>query len=161
MSKAIFYFDKEISLYPNNSKTYYMKGLALGYSKREQEAIESFKIYVEKNPTTWAGRNDLAWLQFRVGDIDGALATIEVIAKKDPNNPWIANTYGVLLYNKQRYREAKEVLTLGLLTLNNYTSEDWGKAYPGNNPIVYSQGLLAMKNSFRENIALVNKALVK
>ncbi len=155
LHQALQFFDKELKHYPSHTKVYYMKGLTLGYAGREQEGIKAFKFYIQSTNDSWASFNDLAWLQFRVGDIDGALKTIEPVAIAQPHNPWIANTYAVLLMNKGRYNEAKQSLEKGLLTLEKMTEADWGYAYPGNDPKIYNEGLTAMKESFRDNLSLI------
>jgi tetratricopeptide (TPR) repeat protein len=159
LDKAIKEFDRELALFPSHYKTYYMKGLTLGYMDREEEAIGMFSLYIENTSDTWASYNDKAWLQFRIGDIDGALATIEPVAKQQPSNPWVANTYGVLLMNTGRYAEAEASFLTGLEKLATMTEDDWGVAYPGNDPRIYSTGLRAMRTSYEDNLALVREKL--
>jgi tetratricopeptide (TPR) repeat protein len=117
-----------------------------------------FTKYIENHPETWAGRNDKAWLQFRIGDIDGALATLE---PANDYNPWTQNTYGTMLLNKGRLVEAKKAFLAAEYAANNTSQTQWGKAYPGNDPRIYPLGLEAMKKIISENIALVNKKLAK
>jgi tetratricopeptide (TPR) repeat protein len=159
LSTALSHFDTELQYYPEHYKVYYMKGLTLGYMHKEKEAIEMFSKYIENTNDTWASYNDKAWLQFRIGDINGALETIEPVAKAQPYNPWIANTYGVLLMNKGRLGEAKNSFLKGQEKLATMTEEDWGVAYPGNDPRIYTIGFNAMKQSFANNIQLVEEKL--
>lgn len=156
---ALLYFKKELDYYPNHTKVYYMKGLTLGYMGRGKEGIEAFKFYTQNTSDSWASFNDLAWLQFRAGDFSGALETIEPVAKAQPYNPWVANTYGVLLMNLGRLDEAKESLSKGQETLSSMTEADWGMAYPGNNPRIYENGLSQMKESLDSNQKLIEKKL--
>lgn len=152
---AISEAEIELELYPKNTRTYYILGLTYGYMLgREKEAIDSFSKFIESHPMSWAARNDKAWLQFRIGDIDGALTTIEPIAH-DIKNPWVQNTYGTLLLNKKRYSEAKEAYLNAKRITDVMTETSWGVAYPGNDPRVYSVGLNAMKLSIRNNLTLL------
>lgn len=148
---------KELELYPKHTETYYIIGLTLGYLNREEEAILAFSKYIEHHPNTWAARNDKAWLQFRIGDIDGALETIEPVAKSYRYTPWIQNTYCALLIAKKRYQEALSPCTNAMLVTEKMDENDWGRAYPGNDPRVYATGLTAMKTSIRQNLELINK----
>lgn len=143
---------KELEYYPENKRTYYILGLTYGYVDKEEEAIEAFSKFIEYNPGSWAARNDKAWLQFRIGDIDGALETIEPV--KEIQNPWVQNTYGTLLLNKRKYEEAEKVFLLAKNLVQNMTEQEWGVAYPGNDPRVYAAGLSGMKKSINQNLEL-------
>lgn len=144
---------KELEVYPNHLATYYIIGLTYGYMNLEKEAIDAFSKYIKYNPTAWAPRNDKAWLQFRIGDIDGAIETIAPIATStNLNNPWVQNTYGTLLMNKKRYKEAREAFLRARETTSTMTESVWGYAYPGNDPRIYGMGLNAMKKSIEDNL---------
>jgi hypothetical protein len=41
------------------------------------------------------------------------------------------------------------------------TEKDWGHAYPGNDPRIYSTGLNAMKTSIAQNFDLIKKNTTK
>lgn len=154
--KAIDEAEKELELYPDNLKAYYVLGLTYGYMNQERKAIENFRHYVEQRPSSWAGRNDMAWLQFRIGDVDGAIATIQPVTH-DTENPWVQNTYGVLLMNKKRYMEAKGAFLHAQRAANSIDESRWGRAYPGNDPRIYSTGLSAMRASIKNNLELIEE----
>jgi len=157
-SEALEEANKELEIYPNNTQTYYILGLTNGYMNRTYEAIDAFSHYINAYPETWAGRNDKAWLQFRLGDIDGALETIQPIIKRYPETPWVQNTYCALLINKpERQEEAKNVCTLAKNLVDKMTPEDWGHAYPGNDPRIYPEGLKAMQSSATQNLNIINE----
>ncbi len=146
--------EKELEEYPENIRTHYILGLTYGYLNQEVLAIEHFSKFIEANPTSWAARNDKAWLEFRIGKIDDALKTVEPIAH-DIKNPWVQNTYGTLLMNKGRYAEAKEAYLHAKRITDEMTEESWGKAYPGNDPRIYGVGFSAMKQSIANNLHLI------
>lgn len=149
---------KELEAYPKNIQTYYILGLVNGYMNRTYEAIDAFTYYIDAYPETWAGRNDKAWLQFRLGDIDGALETMQPIITRYPETPWVQNTYCALLINKpERHEEAKNVCALAKNLIDKMTPEDWGRAYPGNDPNIYPEGLKAMRSSATENLNIINE----
>jgi tetratricopeptide (TPR) repeat protein len=153
LGEALEEAKKELEIYPDNTTTYYILGLTYGYMNREKEAIDTFSKYIETHPDTWAARNDKAWLQFRVGDIDGAIETIRPVAD-NTWNPWIQNTYGALLLNKKLYEEALAAFKHAENAANTMTEESWGRAYPGNDPRMYGVGLRAMKMSIEQNLGL-------
>lgn len=152
---------KELELYPENTRTHYILGLTYGYMNEEEKAINAFSSFIETHPYTWAGRNDKAWLQFRIGDIDGALKTIEPVATSTLgiNNVWVQNTYGVLLMNKKRFREAKEAFKRAEKEVHTMTEEHWGLAYPGNDPRIYTAGINATKLSIETNLKLIEEKI--
>jgi tetratricopeptide (TPR) repeat protein len=148
---------RELEIYPDDTNAYYVLGLVYGFMGRSHEGIDAFSQYIETHPRTWAGRNDKAWLQFRIGDIDGALATIEPVVKQFPYTPWVQNTYCSLLINTSRYAEAKKVCNHAKTLIDKMTEKDWGHAYPGNDPRIYGEGLEAMKGSINENLKILEK----
>lgn len=156
LNPALDEFNQELSLYPENKRSYYMIGLTYGYLNQEEQAIDAFQKFIDWKPETWAGRNDKAWLEFRIGKIDDALTTMKPVINQT-DNPWVQNTYGVLLMNKKRYPEAKQAFQYALDAANKLTPIEWGNTYPGNDPRVYAIGLEAMKKSIKENIILVEK----
>lgn len=154
LNTAINEAQKELEFYPENKRTYYILGLTYGYMNQEVLAIENFEKFIEWKPESWAARNDKAWLQFRIGDIDGALSTVEPVVH-DINNPWIQNTYGTLLMNKKEYVMAKTAYLHAQRVTDTMTLDSWGAAYPGNDPKIYSVGLSAMKQSIKSNLELL------
>jgi hypothetical protein len=118
-----------------------------------------FDKFLEKKPESWAARNDKAWLQFRTGDIDGAIATIEPVVEVAKYTVWVQNTYCALLINKKRYVEAKDVCERAKWLAEGLTEKDWGRAYPGNDPRIYSTGISGMQSSVYQNIQLLDTHL--
>lgn len=155
LDEALNEAQKELQYYPRNNRVYYILGLTYGYLNREQEAIDAFGKFIEANPGTWAARNDKAWLEFRMGNMDAALATIEPIAWLT-DNAWVQNTYGTILMNKKRYPEAKDAFQNAKKVADTMTEESWGISYPGNDPRVYEAGLQSMRLSIDGNLKLLD-----
>lgn len=153
---AIHEAQVELEFYPEHQRTHYILGLTYGYMNEEEKAIEEFSKFIEVYPSTWAGRNDKAWLQFRIGDIDGAYETIKPVIW-DINNPWVQNMYGVVLMNKGNRNEALQAFKYAQAATDAMSEESWGKAYPGNDPRIYETGLNAMKQSIEANLRLLNE----
>lgn len=150
--EALRLADEELKYYSEHFHTYYIKGLTLGYMHREHEAIESFARFLEHKPESWAARNDKAWLHFRIGEVDAGMETIIPAAQAHPENPWVMNTFGVLLMNQGLLDEAERALTQAALNAEALTPEEWGKAYPGNSPSIYGMGVEAMRASIASNL---------
>ncbi|MFA5841722.1 MAG: hypothetical protein WC835_02020 [Candidatus Paceibacterota bacterium] len=161
LGKALEEAKKELETYPDDTTTYYILGLTYGYMNREMEAIDAFSRYIGTHPGTWAARNDKAWLQFRIGDIDGALETIKPAVGMFARNVWVQNTYCALLLNKKDFVGAKEACLRAKETAEAMTEESWGMAYPGNDPRIYGTGLKAMKISIEQNLKLIQDAGAK
>lgn len=158
LDKALMEANKELELYPINTLTYYLLGLIYGYMNEEDKAIASFDTYIKSHPTTWAGRNDKAWLEFRTGNIDAGITTLIPVASST-SNPWVQNTYGTLLMNKGKYNEARSAFTYAKNAAQGMSPKDWGYAYPGNDPRVYGIGLSAMIKSIDANLALLEEKI--
>ncbi len=151
---ALLYIDREIELYPDNLNAYYIKGLIYGFMNNNHEAIEVFKYYTSKT-NTWAGHNDLAWLQFKIGDYNAALATIDKVKDIYVDNVWILNSRAIILYNLHRIEEAKKAINKAKIEVGKMTPERWGASYPGNDPAIYGEGLEKMKQSVEDNYKLI------
>lgn len=158
LSRAILYANKELELYPDNCRTYYIRGLVYGYQEKLDQAIRDFEMFNSSCVMdSWAGHNDLAWFYFRKGDLLKALSTVESVIYKDTNslNPWLQNTYGTILLNLGRETEAKDALRKALYFTENMTEEDWGRSYPGNDPRIYKEGLDSMRAIIKKNLLLL------
>ncbi len=148
---------KELEIYPENTGTYYILGLTYGYMNRPYEAIDAFSQFIETHPTTWAARNDKAWLQFRIGNIEGAIQTIDPIVEQQKYNVWVQNTYCALMINKKEFEKAKDACDRAKSVANVMTDESWGVAYPGNDPRIYSTGIEAMRTSINNNLKIITE----
>lgn len=146
--------NKELELHPDLKRSYYVRGLINGYDNNLDGAIEDFIEFLKWRPESWAGHNDLAWIYFKKGDYEKALATSEGGLKYYASSVWLLNSKGVALLNLGRKEEAKTVLSQALLIAEGMSAEDWGKSYPGNNPDVYTNGLEAMKISIKRNLVI-------
>lgn len=153
LERSLFEAQEELRLHPDNARTYYILGLTHGYLNQEEEAIDAFASFIEVYPNSWAARNDMAWLQFRIGDIEGAYFTIEPVAWID--NPWIQNTYGTIMMNRGEYADAKKSFLKAQELTMQMTEEEWGRAYPGNDPRIYGIGIKATLQSISTNLEII------
>ena len=154
---ALMFANEELLLHPEFDRVYYLRGLIHGYAGSLSQAAEDFQEFLKTHPKSWAAHNDLAWIYFRQGEFK----KVAEIAKKgldlNPENPWLLITYGTALLNLDKKDEAKRILTQALAEAEKLTPEGWGKAYPGNNPVIYAKGLDEMKKVIKRNIELAHR----
>lgn len=152
---ALQEINKEIELNPDFKRSYYVRGLVRGYSRNLAEAESDFKEFLKWKPESWAGWNDLAWVYFQEGKYKEARDSARKGLDIYPDNPWLLNSLGVALLNTGEKYDAKEAFAKALSVAESMVPEDWGRAYPGNNPEIYSEGLLKMKESIGNNLKLL------
>ncbi len=155
LERAVSEAEKELTLYPNNARTYYMLGLSYGYQNREKDAVDAFAKYLEVYPTSWAARNDKAWLEFRVGNINEAIKTLQPVVETHIANVWVQNSYCALLIAKRIYDRAEVSCNLAKSAVEQMDEKAWGIAYPGNDPRIYGEGLSATKKSIETNLQII------
>jgi len=158
LSRARYEINKELELYSEFKRSYYVRGLINGYDNKLEEAEVDFVEFLKWKKESWAGYNDLAWVYFRMGDYKKVLATADSGLKYYPDSVWLLNSKGVALLNLGRNDEARSILKNALFTAENMDVSEWGVAYPGNNPDIYNNGLDAMKESIKRNIDLIDNS---
>lgn len=145
-----------IELSPDFKQAYYMYGLISGFSGNTSEALYGFKEFIKRDDFNWAGYNDLAWVYFQAGDFQNALTTSEAGLSRAAGNPWLLNMRGLALINLGQYVQARTSLLEAQQKSSQLTPEDWGKAYPGNNPLIYAAGLRKMQEAIDYNLSLTH-----
>jgi tetratricopeptide (TPR) repeat protein len=143
-------YEEEIN--PSLGKVYYMKGLIAGYQKDLPKAERSFKKFIQYDSFNWAGYNDLAWILFAEGKYAEAEKYAQQGLSKTNDNPWLHNSIGVALLAQGKKDDAREHFLLAKEGFSHMTPEQWGIAYPGNNPNVLGTGLSATKDAIEANI---------
>ncbi len=151
-SRATELVDAEIKQDLNNAKAYYVRALVYGYTSQLDLAEKDFIKFLEFVPESWAAHNDLALIYFQKGDFYNAANTAVAGLEGAPNNPWLNNSAGVSLMNLGDKEGAKKHFKLALEEFNKLTPEEWGLAYPGNDPRLYETGLESVRESVRKNL---------
>jgi tetratricopeptide (TPR) repeat protein len=154
-SRALDEINKELLAYPDFKRSYYVRGLIYGYMGKYIEAAADFNEFLLWKPNSWAGYNDLAWVYFSSGKYEASRAASLAGLKVDSDNPWLLNSLGVSLLNLGDKKGARESFTKSSQALSSMSSDDWGKAYPGNDPKIYDQGFDQMRLSIKENMGLL------
>ena len=146
--------DREIEKQPDFKRSFYIRGLINGYDGKFQEAIGDFEEFLKWKPSSWAASNDLAWVYFQKGNFEKVSLVADNGLKNNQNNPWLLNTKGLALYNLNKKNEASEYFKKALIEAEKLGVQDWGKAYPGNDPAFSAQGLEQMLNAIKTNNGL-------
>lgn len=154
LDAALYEINEELRYHPENGRSYYVRGLINGYSDKLKYAVNDFHSYIKWNPNTWAGRNDLAWVYFQLGEYELVRQTALEGLQFSPQNPWLLNSVGLAYQNLNQPEQAIEYYTNALKEAETLSADDWGQAYPGNDPKFYSVGFEAMKNTIRENMRI-------
>lgn len=154
---AARFADEELALHPDFKRTHYVRGLIYGYSGRLTAAVLEFQAFLKWDPRSWAAYNDLAWIYFQQGKFTAAAEAAQKGLQLAPSNPWLLTMYGTALLNLGNKPDAQAILAQALLEAGKLSHSEWGKAYPGNNPAIYAQGLANMRNTIQQNLELTKQ----
>lgn len=161
-SAAIFKFDRQIEYFGDTvPNVHYMRGLTYGFRAREKDdsedwrlAEESFKQYLEYSPQSPWAKTDLSWILFSQGKYEEMKPILERGLEEEPNHPWLLNMYGLALLNTEQATEAIPFFEEALRGAALLTPIEWGRAYPGNDPKSWPEGLTQMQEAIEKNLAL-------
>src|SRR3989338_6541479 len=84
--RALKEIDRELELYPDYKRSYYIRGLTSGYRKELEKAAADFEEFLRWKPESWASHNDLAWIYFQMGEYEKVLTTVEEGLQYSPAN---------------------------------------------------------------------------
>ncbi len=153
---ALYEINRELAQHPEYMRAHYTRGLIYGYIGDLERAASDFEAFVTWKPDSWAGHNDLAWVQFQQGRYADAAETAQRGLAITPDNPWLLNSLGVAQLNLGLKEDARVAFTKAQRIAETMAPKDWGVAYPGNDPAIYAEGLDKMKSSLTENLLLTN-----
>lgn len=153
-STAKKYLNKEIELYSDFARSFYMRALVHGYSGEYDAAINDFNAYISKTPNEWAPYNDLAWIYFKKGDYKNARDAALAGLKLKPDNVWLLTSAGAAALNLKDKKSAKEYLTKAQALANQLDAKSWTAAYPANDPNLAGRGLAEIRAIIDQNLRL-------
>lgn len=144
---------------------HYMLGLVYGFKAKYRgngsdwdRAAEEFKTFIEFEPEAPWPRIDLAWVYFSQGKYEEMIPTLVEGLEYEPGNAWLHNMYGLALLNTGKRVQAHEHFLLAQRSAAELTVEDWGNAYPGNDPAAWPAGLAAFREAIEMNVALTERS---
>ncbi len=164
-SEALNDFTQQITYFSDSiPNVYYMIGLTYGYKARQsgeesdwRGAEQAFTTFIAYAPQAPWSRVDLAWVYFAQGKYESMLPVLEQGIKFRPDNAWLRNMYGLALLHTDQKDRAKEEFTKARDLASSLTPDEWGKAYPGNDPEIWGRGLSEFQEIIEKNIALTSE----
>ncbi|MEQ1916265.1 MAG: tetratricopeptide repeat protein, partial [Gallionella sp.] len=136
---------------PSSPSSYYIRGLIEGFAGNYSASIVDYERYLENDPTNWAALNDLAWVLLKDRQYEKAELITSRGLEHFPDNPWLRNSRAIARYELGNVILAHDDLREARAAIETITTEDWLRAYPGNDPNIAPQGLDALKKSIQEN----------
>jgi len=162
---AVDEIEKELKLNPDNPNAYYVRGLINGYRGQYAAAANDFSRFIEKVPSQWAGYNDLAWIQTKLGNFEGVKKTIflafERLPKEKNRNPWLWISLGVAFLNTGEYNKSEEALTTAERIVEKMDAKYFWGAYPGNDPQGAEDAFRQFRSTLHLNLGIVFEKLGK
>ena len=152
-SKALNEINAELSLNPENQRSYYVRGLINGYAQNYPAASEDFKKFIQSSPNEWAGYNDLAWIYNETGDYQKAKETLLSGLKTAPDNAWLLNGLSIVLSKLGEQNESDKILEQAKISAEKLGENDWQMAYSANNPVFASRDLAEFKDNLGQFFA--------
>ncbi len=139
--RSIEELNTELKIHPEIKRAHYVLGLVYGYRgyAGDLENAEShFKKFIEWAPSTWAGYNDLAWIEIRLEKYKEAKGTTNEAFKKiswtSDTNPWLWTTLGIAELNLKDYTKSRDAFLKARRISEKLTAQYFISAYPGNDP---------------------------
>jgi tetratricopeptide (TPR) repeat protein len=150
--------DKALAVDPENKRAYYVRGLLNGYAHNYTEAEKDFQNFIAFAPHEWAGYMDLSWVYINSEKYEDAVKTTSNALVLFPDNIWLYANKGLAEYKSGKYEESKTSLGIAKKLAKNLTSDDWAKAYPGNNSGDAEKGVEEIKTAIDYNFKLAYEA---
>jgi len=152
--KGIAEIKQELKNYPENKRSFYVKGLLDSYAERNDDAEEDFKQFIAWKPNGWAAYADLSWVQIKKEKYEEVIETTNVGLQYFSENPWLLSNQGLAHYRMEDYALAKTDLEKAKKLSEKLTADDWKKAYPGNDPQDATQGVADVQAIISYNLML-------
>lgn len=157
---ALMFIDREIMLYgAEHANAYYVRGLIKGFVGDYDGAARDYEEYLVIDPTNWAAINDYAWVLLKDRRYEEALIALDGGLLFWPENPWLHNSRATALFELGRFDEALEAASAASSAVASITEAEWLRAYPGNDPLIASQGIAAFRRAIAENMHTIEHAV--
>jgi tetratricopeptide (TPR) repeat protein len=158
--EAMEHINAHIDLYGNRApNSYYIRGLIEGYMGAYDDSIADYALFLAYEPGNWAAINDYAWVLLKAGkNREAVVATAGGLALF-PDNPWLLNTNAIALYEIGLYEAAYEQALKAIRAVSTVTEHQWLVAYPGNDPRVAAEGVIALQDAAIRNMHTIRLAL--
>jgi tetratricopeptide (TPR) repeat protein len=157
---ALASIDDEIQRNPNPS-SYYMRGLIRGFVGDYSGAASDYEMFLREKSTSWAAINDYAWVLLKADRPLDALIALDWGLIYSPENVWLFNNKATAHFELGQYELAYEAALRAQELVGTVSEAEWLRAYPGNDPLIASEGIEALKNAIEINIHTISLAIEK
>lgn len=150
----------QISLHGTSTpNSYYIRALIHGFRGEYVAAARDYETYLRTDPNNWAAINDYAWVLLKEEKYADALVALDWGLLSWPENPWLLNSRATALFELGRLNEADEAVRAAQKSVASITEAEWSKAYPGNDPLIAPEGVVAFKTAVETNMHTIEAAL--
>lgn len=162
--RALADFDKQITYFGDQlPNVHYMRGLTYAFRAEERGRADDFALaereferYVVLDPESPWARVDYAYVLFSEKKYDAMRPVLEEGLLRHPTNPWLLNMYGLSLLNTGDKEGARLYFTSAERVAKHLTVDEWGRAYPGNDPTLWPGALAHFQDIIAKNIVLAS-----
>lgn len=151
---ALIRINAEIRMHPNPS-SYYVRGLIRGFMGFYAEAAADYETFLHEEPTNWAGINDYAWVLLKQNRPGDALVATDWGLIYWSDNPWLLNSKATAHLEMGQLELAEEAARAAQEAVMHIGPTDWLQAYPGNDPLIAQEGILAFRKAVDENVHMI------
>lgn len=157
---ALSYLDAEIEMYGETMpRAFYVRGLIQGFRGEYDAAALDYLVYLKYDPESWAAINDYSWVLLKSRHQQQAAEVLEKGLEYSPNNPWLLNNASIAYYELGNYQKSQEMAMFAQHYAESLTADSWLTAYPGNDPKVAQEGIVALRQSIADNMHMAARAL--
>lgn len=157
---ALSRINLQISLQGTSTpNSYYIRGLIQGFRGEYEASARDYEIYLRTDPRNWAAINDYAWVLLKDRRYKEALIAVDWGLIYWPENPWLNNSRATALFELGRVEEALDAVQVASGKVANLSNMDWLTAYPGNDPLIAPEGIMAFKTAVEENMHTISVAV--
>ncbi len=159
-NSAKVYINMQIARFGDAApNSYYIRGLIEGFAGEYDASIRDYQHFLSFEPNNWAAINDYAWVLLKAGrSIEAAQVTGHAL-NDAPRNPWLLNSNAIALYEIGEYEQALIKANAAKEAAKTVESDDWLRAYPGNDPRAATMGIAALRASIEQNVHTIEKEM--
>lgn len=139
--------------------SYYIRGLIQGFRGEYAASARDYEIYLRTDPKNWAAINDYAWVLLKDQRYKDALVALDWGLIYWPENPWLHNSRATALFELGRLEDARGAAEAASNAIMSVGETAWLKAYPGNDPLIASDGIAAFRKAVEDNMHTITRAL--
>ncbi|MBI4094117.1 tetratricopeptide repeat protein [Candidatus Kaiserbacteria bacterium] len=159
---ALARINLQISLHGSSTaNSYYVRGLIEGFMGDYEAAAKDYEAYLRTDPKNWAAINDYAWVLLKDKRYKDALIALDWGLIYWPENSWLHNSRATALFELGRHAEAYQAVVAAYDALPKIDAGAWLQAYPGNDPLIATEGIAAFRRAVEENMHTIELAREK